>query len=116
MSFPNDDNGKMLQAMVDAGMSLDQPMEIDFFMVFEDQGDAESAMAQFEDDNPGAFVELQLDEEQGVWELVVAKSMVPEYQTIIDTEVGLDEFAQGFNGFSDGWGVMQHQEGDPEVE
>ncbi|GLS82662.1 ribonuclease E inhibitor RraB [Paraferrimonas haliotis] len=114
MNFPDDDNGKMLQAMADAGMSLDQSLDIDFFMMFEDQSDAESAMAQFEDDNPGAFIEVHLDEEQGLWELIVSKHMVPDYDAIVISEERLDEFAKGFNGYSDGWGVMQHQEGDPD--
>ena len=40
MQFPEDDNGQMLAAMADAGIDLTKSIEVDFFLVFDDQRDA----------------------------------------------------------------------------
>jgi len=114
MQFPDDDNGKMLAAMADAGIDLTQQLDVDFFLVFDDQRDAESATEELAKSEFEGEMELHLNDEVGKWELIVCINMVPQYQAIVEQEVKLNEFAAEFGGATDGWGVMQHQEGDDE--
>ena len=48
------------------------------------------------------------------WELIVSLTMVPEHAAVTAKEAELDKFAKKFGGHNDGWGVMQHQDGDDE--
>ncbi|MFQ6371808.1 ribonuclease E inhibitor RraB [Shewanella sp. YIC-542] len=111
MQFPDDDNGQMLQAMQDAGMDLSQALVVDFFLVFAEQRDAESAL---EDLTAAAEheVELNFNEDIDKWEITASVKMVPGYDAIVAKETALNDFAMQFDGMTDGWGVMQHQDGD----
>ena len=112
MQFPDDDNGKMLTAMAESGIDLTKALNVDFFLVFEDQRDAESALEELTKSDLEGEVELLLNDESGKWELIVCLNMVPEYDAIVEQEVSLNHFAEEFGGMTDGWGVMQHQDGD----
>ena len=114
MQFPDDDNGKMLAAMADAGIDLTKQLDVDFFLVFDDQRDAEYAAEELGKSELEGEMELHLNDDLGQWELIVCIPMVPEYQAIVDQEVELNTFAQECGGVTDGWGVMQHQDGDDE--
>ena len=114
MSLPDDDNGKMLAAMAEAGMDLSQPMDVDFFLVFDQQRDAETALEDLvnSDADADGEVELMFNEETTKHEIIVTINMIPEYEAIVAKEAELNEFVTEFDGMTDGWGVMQHQEGD----
>ncbi|GGB51216.1 ribonuclease E inhibitor RraB [Shewanella inventionis] len=114
MQFPDDDNGQMLAAMAEAGIDLTQSLEVDFFLVFDDQRDAESAIEALTQSDMKGELELNFDEESTKWEVIVCLQMVPEYDALVAKETELNSFAQEFDGISDGWGVMQHQHGDDE--
>ncbi|GIU02038.1 ribonuclease E inhibitor RraB [Shewanella algidipiscicola] len=114
MQFPDDDNGKMLAAMAESGIDLSKALDVDFFLVFEDQRDAESAAEELAQSELEGEMELHLNDELGKWELIVCINMVPEYDAIVSQELELNTFAAEFGGATDGWGVMQHQEGDDE--
>lgn len=114
MQFPDDDNGQMLAAMAQAGIDLTQSLEVDFFLVFDDQRDAESAIEALSQTDMNGELELNFDEESTKWEVIVCLHMVPEYDALVAKETELNTFAQEFDGISDGWGVMQHQHGDDE--
>lgn len=114
MQFPDDDNGQMLAAMADAGIDLTQSIEVDFFLVFDDQRDAESALEALSQKDMQGELELNFDEESTKWEVIVCLQMVPEYAALVAKETELNTFAQEFDGISDGWGVMQNQASDNE--
>ncbi len=114
MQFPDDDNGKMLAAMAESGIDLTKELDVDFFLVFDDQRDAESALEELANSDLEGEVELHLNDDLAKWELIVCINMVPEYDVLVEQESILDEFAKEFGGQSDGWGVMQHQDGDGE--
>jgi hypothetical protein len=114
MQFPDDDNGSMLQAMAESGIDLTQALEVDFFLVFDDQRDAESALEALSQQDQDGELELVFNEEITKWELIVAINMVPAYDALVAKETELNTFAAEFDGMTDGWGVMQHQEGDDE--
>ncbi|MCL2916832.1 ribonuclease E inhibitor RraB [Shewanella litorisediminis] len=114
MHFPEDDNGQMLKAMHESGIDLTKPLDVDFFLVFDDRRDAESALEDLTAQEAEGEVELNFNEELDKWELIVCINMLPEYDALVAREVELNAFAGQFDGQSDGWGVMQHQEGDDE--
>lgn len=112
MQFPDDENGKMLSTMAESGLDLTQAMDVDFFLVFSDKRDAESALEDLIAQDSSKDVEINFNEELEKWELILAEHMVPEHAAIEKKERQLDKFASEYEGMSDGWGVMQHQEGD----
>ncbi|WP_144214179.1 ribonuclease E inhibitor RraB [Shewanella donghaensis] len=114
MQFPDDDNGKMLAAMAESGIDLTVALDVDFFLIFDDQRDAESALEALTETALQGELELNFSEEIEKWELIVCLNMVPSYDDLVAKEVELNTFAQEFDGMTDGWGVMQHQEGDDE--
>ncbi|MCL1143422.1 ribonuclease E inhibitor RraB [Shewanella gaetbuli] len=114
MQFPDDDNGQMLAAMAESGIDLTRELDVDFFLVFEDKRDAESALEELSQQQANGELELNFDEETSQWEVIVCLTMVPEYEALVAKETQLNDFAKEFDGISDGWGVMQHQEGDGE--
>ncbi|MBV7315186.1 ribonuclease E inhibitor RraB [Shewanella sp. NIFS-20-20] len=114
MQFPDDDNGQMLAAMQESGIDLSQALDVDFFLVFDDKRDAESALEDLVASDVSGELELNFSEELEKWELIVCINMVPEYEALVAKETWLHDFASEFDGQSDGWGVMQHQQGDDE--
>jgi len=113
MHYPDDGNGDMLKAMADAGMDLTKPLALDFYLVFPDKAKAEQALVAMADSPLDGEVELNLND-LDQWELIVCLTMLPEHAAITAREVELDKFAKKFGGHNDGWGVMQHQDGDDE--
>ena len=91
-----------------------QQQSFDFFLVFDDQRDAETALEELTNSDLEGELELNLNDELGKWEIIVCLNMVPEYDTLVEQEVMLNDFAAEFGGMTDGWGVMQHQDGDDE--
>lgn len=110
--LPGDDNSKMLAAMAEAGMDLTQSMDVDFFLVFDEQRDAETALEDLVNSDADGEVELLFNEETAKHEIIVTINMIPDYEAIVAQEAELNDFADEYDGMTDGWGVMQHQEGD----
>ncbi|MCT6699243.1 ribonuclease E inhibitor RraB [Rheinheimera sp. 4Y26] len=109
--FPDDGNGDMLQALADAGVDLSKSLELDFYLVFPDKQKAETALNALTALDEGGEVELNFNDLEQ-WELIVSLTMVPDHAAITAKEAELDKFAKKFGGYNDGWGVMQHQDGD----
>ncbi len=113
--FPDDGNGDMLQALADAGVDLNKSLALDFYLVFKSKEKAEMALNELTAlDQPGE-VELNFNDLEQ-WELIVSLSMVPDHAAITAKEAELDKFAKKFGGLNDGWGVMQHQDGDDDFD
>lgn len=115
MQFPDDGNGDMLRALMDAGIDLSQPLAIDFYLVFKNKEQAEKAMAALVASKLQGEVELHFNDLEQ-WELIVSQTMVPEHAAVTAREAELDKFAKKFGGHNDGWGVMQHQDGDDDFD
>lgn len=115
MQFPDDGNGDMLRALMDAGIDLSQPLAIDFYLVFKNKDQAEKAMAALVASELQGEVELHFNDLEQ-WELIVSQTMVPEHAAVTAREAELDKFAKKFSGHNDGWGVMQHQDGDDDFD
>lgn len=105
----------MLRALMDAGIDLSQPLAIDFYLVFKNKEQAEKAMAALVASELQGEVELHFNDLEQ-WELIVSQTMVPEHAAVTAREAELDKFAKKFGGHNDGWGVMQHQDGDDDFD
>ena len=81
MQFPDDGNGDMLRALMDAGIDLSQPLAIDFYLVFKTKEHAEKAMAALVASELQGEVELHFNDLEQ-WELIVSQTMVPELSLI----------------------------------
>ena len=42
----------------------------------------------------------------GIWEVVTQVEMVPDHTLLGQTEQYLESIANGYNGYGDGWGLM----------
>ena len=95
MQFPDDGNGDMLRALMDAGIDLSQPLAIDFYLVFKNKDQAEKAMAALVASELQDEVELHFNDLEQ-WELIVSQTMVPEHAAVTAREVELDKFCDEF--------------------
>lgn len=103
--FPNDETGQVLSEMQQAGIELDKAHKVVFFQLFENKEHAQK-MVQYIDDNfEGISVELKPDEAPNVWDVDCTKEMIPTYDAIMALEAELEEIAERFKGYNDGWGI-----------
>ncbi|ESQ92352.1 ribonuclease E inhibitor RraB [Asticcacaulis benevestitus] len=112
IDFPNDENGDVLRRMQAAGDDLSQPRDIDFSLLFPDEGTAETFSAMM--DAEGYEVELgpweaQSDDDAntGKWDVTVTRHMVPDHAAITQFEKELSGIAMPFGGRNDGWGCFE---------
>ncbi len=106
MEFPNDDNGQILAEMHQAGVDLSQLHVVDFFILFEQKGDAEQFQSAMKEDQLATEIKIQKCADTGVWEALTSIQMVPQHELITTTENYLETIANPLNGYGDGWGIM----------
>ncbi len=106
MQFPADDNGQMLAEMAAAGVDLSQVHPVDFFILFEQQNDAERFAKEIAGDELAPQTKLGRCPDTGVWEVLTTVKMVPEHTLLGQTEQYLESIANQYNGYGDGWGIM----------
>lgn len=124
MTFPNDDTGKILQDMANAGFDFGPEYVVDFFALFHSEEDADTVAKIFikrlENDEPFVKVETRNYDHGGqaadAIELQVSKVMNVEYQAIVDFELEYKRIAEKHKGYSDGWGVFMGDEDAEEEE
>jgi hypothetical protein len=106
MVHPNDDNGDVLRRMNAKGDNLATPRNIDFAVVFPDQGSAEQFAEHFRKAGYIASVDFAQTVKELPWDVVVVKSMMPSHQGITDFESALQNIAEPLRGRNDGWGCL----------
>ena len=106
MNFPSDENGEILQQMHEEGIDLTQMHAVDFFILFEQQSDANKFAEMIKGDELAPTVVVQKCKDTGVWEAVTTITMVPEHGLVSTTEQYLESLANPLKGYGDGWGIM----------
>lgn len=101
--IPDDDNGQVLRQMLEDGDDLDRPRAIDFFHVFAD-GDGAAAFAAAAAALADVVVGPAEQDDEGVWQVAVSRTMAPNHAAITALELQLGELAEAHRGFADGWG------------
>src|SRR5688500_10047934 len=99
--FPDDENGQVLQRMLEGGINLTLPRMMDFEHVFPDEPSARA----FAEAVRKTLVEVVVreDEDTFAFEVQCRQRMVPTHAAISSTEATLAEAAQRFGGRADGW-------------
>lgn len=107
MVFPNDVNGDVLKRMYDSGMDLSMPYNIDFYHFFEKKRNAILMYSYIKKNSMNIQVEISENEGKQGWDVCCTLKLLPTHQNITNTELFYDELAKKFNGYGDGWGVLQ---------
>jgi len=105
MSFPNDETGQVLAEMHAAGIDLTQLHSVVFFQLFEKKEQAQMMVDYLKEKAPDMKVVLQPDEIPNVWDVDCTITMIPDYDAIVAQEAQLEQIADKFNGYNDGWGI-----------
>lgn len=103
--FPQDETGEVLREMQQAGIDLSVEHAVVFFQLFEKKEQAEQMLAHVQEHHPEIQVKLHPDEAPNVWDLDCTMTMVPSYDDIIKHEANLEQIAESFHGYNDGWGI-----------
>lgn len=108
--FPDDDNGNLLWQMFEDGSDLNEPYEVEFSMVFEQQQQADQCALHLlhQEQKISLYQEDQSDEQSQLWVLNVHINMILLHGDLVDLETWLSAIAQQFNGQYDGWGCMSY--------
>ncbi|WP_372761826.1 ribonuclease E inhibitor RraB [Pseudoalteromonas sp.] len=110
MQFPNDDNGQLLTEIAAAGVDLSIMHQVDFYILFEQQNDAQKFVSEIEADSLVQSAALEKCKDTGVWEVVAHVKMVPEHTLLGQAEQYIESIANNFNGYGDGWGLMDAED------
>jgi hypothetical protein len=106
MFIPEDDNGDVLRRLAANGDDLTRSRNIDFTVVFPDEGSAKQFAEHFRALGYAASSELSEVRSDLPWDVVVTRNMIPSHRAIGEFEDLLQEIADRFGGLNDGWGCL----------
>jgi len=104
-AFPNDENGNILNKMVQQGDDLSKSRDINYSFVFTSEGKAKAFTNQVQT-TTGLKTELSWYEERKLWDATVTKNMIPTHRDITALEQSLTQLAASNGGEADGWGCF----------
>jgi hypothetical protein len=106
-TFPNDENGAVLQRMREQGDDLSKARDIDFTVVFPSEEASRMFVEATSQLGYSASAELTECVLGFPWEVTVVRHMVPTHAAIGEFESQLEREAQALGGCNDGWGCFQ---------
>jgi len=119
MSYPQDDDGALLQMLSDHGVDMHAPMELEFAVLCADETAAHRIAQVLQDagyDAEASYNEGELEEGEAMteenedywpsWSVIAHLEMVPDYQEIQRIQAQLNQLANPWGGKSDGWGAI----------
>jgi hypothetical protein len=104
MQIPDDENGNVLQRMLDGGDTLTQPRMIDYCFKFSTRAQA-IAFAEAVPEKEYEVCISYYDDE--MWQSIVKKHMTPDHGEISRIESDLSARAVASGGEADGWSCMR---------
>ncbi|QDU73074.1 hypothetical protein Pan97_00410 [Bremerella volcania] len=92
------------------GSDLSKPIEMDFFVAVPSQeaGDQVADEAR----KIGFETSVEQDEESGEWTCYCTKTILATVDAVFDIEESLDDLADPFGGYSDGFGTFGNKDED----
>jgi len=108
-SFPNDDDGKVLQVLHEKGVDLTKPREIEFYCYVSDLALANEVAAKTK--ALGFLPDIYEDETTSKISVYNTKKMVPTYQNIVENQRTLNSLLEAFGTKCDGWGTLSNGAG-----
>lgn len=101
MNIPNDDTGAVIKELINMGITLNENIDIDFFVAFELEDDGKSFM---KDSLLIEFnLDLEFDDELECWTCFCSKNIALNYNEIKKVEEQLNTIAQKYSGQADGF-------------
>ena len=115
MNYPDDANGDVFRRMERHGFDFSQEHVVDFHAVMATEEEADKVARMFLADHKAGQklenIETKPHEVGGMC-LDLAKKMIVTYESVAAFEALLAERVSQFEGYLDGWGVMQHDHGE----
>ncbi|MEZ6127775.1 MAG: ribonuclease E inhibitor RraB [Planctomycetaceae bacterium] len=116
--YPDDLDGEVLRMIAEDGNDMTQPMEVEFHVAAATEEDAETiadaaeklgyeAFIDFDDGSDDEDLEDEITEP---WTCTCRRTMVLEYDAIMQAQAELDELARPLGGYADGWGTFGNVE------
>ena len=116
IEIPDDEDGAVLQTLLDAGVDLTRPLQIEFSIDVPDESAANAVAEAIR----AADYDCEIDHDEGEpdedgdadpdddefgpsWTIYVPIEMVPEHRRIVDLQAQLNELAAPHGGECDGW-------------
>lgn len=109
LPYDDEGDGDALRRLLRDGSDLSKPMEIDFCILTPDEetGRKIAALAA----PLGYQVKVSDNEFNDGWTCYCTRTLVPDYDTIIEIQATLDAIARPFGGKIDGWGSFGNAPG-----
>ena len=103
-TFPDDENGQVLQQMAEQGDDLSVPREIDFAVIFPTEEAAlKFALRLLKSGQKVSFSEYE-EHDELPWQVLAHPYMEPTHENVSGYEGLLAEEAEALGGRNDGWG------------
>ena len=105
--FPDDENGDVLRRMQQGGDDFTKARDVDFSVVFPDEGAAEEFADHMR--QAGFTVSVEDWDRNGelLWDVTVSRYMLPTHAGITEMEDRLEVAAAPLEGRNDGWGCIR---------
>jgi hypothetical protein len=104
MLLPDDENGDVLRRMTAKGDDLTRPRNIDFSVLFADEGSAEKFAEHFRALGYQVSVKGDYPNPDFSWDVLVVRHMPASHQDITNFEKLLQSVADRWEGHNDGRG------------
>jgi regulator of RNase E activity RraB len=104
------ENAEVIARMIADGMDLSVPYPVEYVAVFPTEEAADKVALMFVDDVKSGEKYSNIETmpgEKGGMELLVVKQMLVTAEGIAEFELLLEQRAEQYGGYADGWGVMQ---------
>lgn len=101
--FPEDETGEALWQLLQQGIDLNQPVEVEFSMIFPSQEKALAFGALLLANNQKLSFSVFEQHETHTWEITAYPEMPLTYQNIIGYQSLLLSHSDEFDGLFDGW-------------
>lgn len=110
MAYPDDENGDVFRRMDRHGFDFSKEHVVDFHAVMATEEEADKVARMFLADHKSGQKLEKIEtkaHEIGGMRLNLAKKMFVTYESVAEFESLLAERVSQFEGYLDGWGVMQ---------
>ena len=107
--YPKDSDGDSLRQLAADGNDMNSPMDVDFPVVIP----AEIPAKKFASlaSSKGYNVHLWRHEDDGEWDVICSRNMVPTYDDIVGIQKELSQLAKPLRGYCDSWGTFGNKAG-----
>lgn len=114
MTYPDNENGDVFRRMESHGFDFSKEHVVDFHAVMATEEAADKVARMFLADHKAGRKLENIETKPhavGGMRLDLSKKMMVTYEAVTEFEALLEERVSQFEGYLDGWGVMQENQG-----